>query len=88
MEIAKFQNLPHLFEIQCPKVYGDEIRSFYDGLIMEDGDTLCQKINGKDFILDKDILGEILNVPIDRMKRVESPDFKKLIIKKKSILSG
>lgn len=51
-------------------MYEDELQSFYTGLIMVDGDTLCLNINGKDFVLNKETLREILDVPTNGQKIV------------------
>lgn len=91
VEIVEFQKWSHLFETQSPKVYEEEVQNFYVGPFMVDGATLCLKINVKDFVLDENTLGEILEVPTYGMRPVEgtgSPNFKKLIMKKLFVLSG
>lgn len=40
------------------------MKSFYSSLFVVDEDTLCLSMNDKDFIYDKENLGEILGVPI------------------------
>lgn len=69
VEIMEFQKWSHLFVPQSLKVYEDEVRSFYVGLIVVDEATLCSKVNGKDFVLGGDILGEILEVPTDGLEQ-------------------
>lgn len=67
------------------------MRSFYAGLFVVDEATLCLRVNGKDFVLDEDILGEILKVPTYGLRIVEgtaSSNFKKFIVKREVIMSG
>lgn len=91
VDIVDFQKWRHLFSPPSPKVYEDEVRSFYTGMFVVDEKTLCLKVNGNDFVLDEDTLGEILEVPTDGLGTVEgtaSSAFKKLIVKREDTLSG
>lgn len=71
MKIVEFQKWTHLFEIHSPKVYEDEVISFYVGLFVVDRDTLYLKMYGKYFIMNEETLGEIFDVPTDGLKTVE-----------------
>lgn len=71
----EFPKWSHHFAPESPKVYEDEVRSFYTGLFVVDEATLCLTVNGKDFILDEYTLGKILEVPSHGMRTVEGNYF-------------
>lgn len=91
MEIMEFQKWSHLFTLQSPKVYEDEVTSFYAGLFVVDEATLCLTVNGKDFFLDEDTLGDILEVPTYGIRTLEGAAcsaFKMLIVKREDTVLG
>lgn len=65
-------------------MYEKEVCSFYANLLTVEGDTICLKINGKDFVIDAALHWEILGVPNERLSIVEvaySAELMNLIIK-------
>lgn len=91
MEICDFQKWTHLFDIKTPKVYKEEVRSFYADMFTVEGETICLKINEKEFMIDAVLLGEILGVPTEGLSTIErtcSSDFKKIIIKPRVVQMG
>lgn len=91
VELVEFQKWSHLFTLPSPKVYEDEVKSFYASLFVVDEDTLCLNVNWKEFILDEENLEKIHGVRTDGLGTVEgttSSAFKKLIVKGEETLSG
>lgn len=69
----------------------DEVGRFYVGLFVVDENTPCLKVNEKYFVLDEDILGEILEVPTGELGIVKvtiSSVLKMLIVKREDTLLG
>ncbi|XP_019256478.1 PREDICTED: uncharacterized protein LOC109234892 [Nicotiana attenuata] len=91
VEICEFQQWTHLFTGDSPKVYEEEVRSYYADFFKVDDDHICMMVNGVDFVMDFAVLGSILNVPAKGLSIVQgscTPNFRNAIVKDKAVQQG
>nr|XP_016477388.1 PREDICTED: uncharacterized protein LOC107798873 [Nicotiana tabacum] len=60
VEICEFQQWTHLFAGDNPKVYEEEVRSFYDDFFTVEDDHICMMVNGVNFVMDSAVLNAIV----------------------------
>ncbi|XP_070004842.1 uncharacterized protein [Nicotiana sylvestris] len=63
LEMVEFQRWGHLLQIDAPKVYENEVQSFFATLFPIETDHVCALVNGIDIVFDVGLLGDILKVP-------------------------
>lgn len=47
-------------------MYEEEVSSFYADMFVVKRDTICLKINGKDFMMDEALLGRCCEYPLEK----------------------
>jgi len=65
VDICEFLKWTHFFTNESPKVYEEEVRSFYTDMFTVKDDNICLKVNGVDFVMDEAVLGNIMGVPTE-----------------------
>ncbi|XP_070025102.1 uncharacterized protein [Nicotiana sylvestris] len=73
---------------KVPKVYEEEVRSFYTSLFTIEGDQSCVLMNGVDIMMDSILLGSILGVPAEGLSSNQgafTSNFRNAIVKDKAI---
>ncbi|XP_070013871.1 uncharacterized protein [Nicotiana sylvestris] len=84
LEMVKFQRWAYLFQIDTPKVYEDEVQSFFAILFPVETEHICALVNGVDIVFDVKLLGEILKVPtvgVSSVKDVCQFNFRNVVVK-------
>lgn len=72
LKIVEFQHWVHLFQIDAPKVYEDEVQSFFASLVLIETNHICDLMNGVDIVFDIKLLGVILKVPTAGVSNVKN----------------
>nr|XP_009612214.1 uncharacterized protein LOC104105572 [Nicotiana tomentosiformis] len=91
VEIYEFQQWTHLFTGDSPKVYEEEVHSFYDGFFTVEDDHIFMMVNGVDFVMDFVVLGSILGVSTEGLPLIQGScpsNFRNVIVKDKAIQQG
>ncbi|XP_070047151.1 uncharacterized protein [Nicotiana tomentosiformis] len=90
-EKLKNQKWTHLFTSDSPKVYEEEVRSFYADFFTVEDDHICMMVNRVDFVMDSAVLGSILDVPAEGLSSIQgscSSNFRNAIVKDKVVQQG
>ncbi|XP_070052486.1 nucleolin 2-like [Nicotiana tomentosiformis] len=88
VEICDFQQWTHLFTTDVPKVYEEEVWSFYADFFKVEDDHIFVLVNGVDIVMDFALLGSILGVPAEGLSSVQgacSSNFRNAIVNDKAI---
>nr|XP_009594525.1 uncharacterized protein LOC104090995 [Nicotiana tomentosiformis] len=91
VEICEFQQWTHLVTSDSPKVYEEEVRSFYADFFTVEDDHICMMVNGVNFVMDSVVLGSILCVPAEGLSSIQgscSSNFRNAIVKDKAVQQG
>lgn len=80
-----------MFTNDIPKVYEEEVRSFYADFFKVEDDHICVLVNGVDIVMNSALLGSIMGIPAEGLSSVQgaySSNFKNAIVRDKAIQQG
>lgn len=65
LDTIENQGWTHLFVCPLPVMYGEAMLHFYKNFMLLEDDTIRAEVSGVDLVLDANMLGQILNVPMN-----------------------